>query len=289
MCQSCDSHVFSHLILTTATMKWALLVPFHKRESGWQFGAAVPGTNLPEANRVCRDEADWKTGGLDNGQRQSRIPWNGVLLQDISQRRFQQVRKQCVGRWWLSPCALRQGEKPVQYESESEVAQSCLTLCNPMDYSLPGFSLHGILQARVLEWVAISFSRGAPQLRDRTWVSSIPGRRFNLWATRETLWVTNDVQFGGQRKSTLRSVLHLPPPPTLQGLLSEWLISPGAWGLLVPALLWLSRVRWGRAPFCSLGVDMRTPQSLWTPSAGASGLAMVCTLWVLGPAAFIFY
>ena len=46
-------------------------------------------------------------------------------------------------------------------ESESEVSQSCLTLCNPMDCSLPGFSVHGILQARILEWVAISFSRGS--------------------------------------------------------------------------------------------------------------------------------
>ena len=39
------------------------------------------------------------------------------------------------------------------------VTQSCLTLCDPMDYSLPGSSAHGILQARILEWVAISFSR----------------------------------------------------------------------------------------------------------------------------------
>ena len=46
-------------------------------------------------------------------------------------------------------------------ESESEVAQLCPTLCDPMDCSLPGSSLHGILQARVLEWVAISFSRGS--------------------------------------------------------------------------------------------------------------------------------
>ena len=48
------------------------------------------------------------------------------------------------------------------------VAQSCPTLCDPMDCSLPGSSLHGILQARVLEWVAISFSRGSSQPRDRT-------------------------------------------------------------------------------------------------------------------------
>ena len=44
---------------------------------------------------------------------------------------------------------------------ESEVAQSCLTLCNPVDCSPPGSSVHGILQARILEWVAISFSRGS--------------------------------------------------------------------------------------------------------------------------------
>ena len=43
-------------------------------------------------------------------------------------------------------------------ESESEVTQSCLTLHDPMDYSLPGSSVHGISQARVLEWVAIAFS-----------------------------------------------------------------------------------------------------------------------------------
>ena len=45
-------------------------------------------------------------------------------------------------------------------EVKSEVTQSCLTLCDPMDFSLPGSSVHGIFQTRVLEWVAISFSRG---------------------------------------------------------------------------------------------------------------------------------
>ena len=56
------------------------------------------------------------------------------------------------------------------------VAQSYLTLCDLMDWSPPSFSVHGILQARILEWVAILFSRGSSQLRDRTWVSSIAGR-----------------------------------------------------------------------------------------------------------------
>ena len=51
-----------------------------------------------------------------------------------------------------------------------KVTQSCLTLCDPMDYSLPGFSIHGIFQAKVPEWVAISFSRGSSQPRNWTWL-----------------------------------------------------------------------------------------------------------------------
>ena len=66
----------------------------------------------------------------------------------------------------------------------NEAAQSCLTLCDPMDCSLPGSSVHWIFQARVLEWVAISFSRGFSWPRDRTWVSLIAGRCFTIWATR---------------------------------------------------------------------------------------------------------
>ena len=63
--------------------------------------------------------------------------------------------------------------------------QSCRTLCDPMDCNLPGSSVHGILQARILEWVAISFSRGSSQPRDRTCISCIAGRFFTIWATRE--------------------------------------------------------------------------------------------------------
>ena len=53
-------------------------------------------------------------------------------------------------------------------KSESEVVQSCPTLCDPMNCSLPGSSVHGIFQAIVLEWIAISFSRGSSQPRDQT-------------------------------------------------------------------------------------------------------------------------
>ena len=67
------------------------------------------------------------------------------------------------------------------------VAQSCPTLCDPMDCSPPGSSVHGILQARILEWTAISFSRGSSQPRDQTWVSCIAGRFFTIWVTRGAL------------------------------------------------------------------------------------------------------
>ena len=54
-----------------------------------------------------------------------------------------------------------------------------------MDYSSPGFSVHGIFQARIVEWVAVSFSRGSSQPKDQTWFSHIAGRLFTIWATRE--------------------------------------------------------------------------------------------------------
>ena len=67
----------------------------------------------------------------------------------------------------------------------SSVAQSCLTLCDPMDCSPPGYSVQGILQTRILEWVAISYFKGSSWSRDRTQVSCIAGR-FTVWATGET-------------------------------------------------------------------------------------------------------
>ena len=67
-----------------------------------------------------------------------------------------------------------------QVRVKVKVAQSCLILCDPMDYTA-----HGILQARILEWVAFPFSRGSSQPRDRTQVSRIAGGFFTSWATRE--------------------------------------------------------------------------------------------------------
>ena len=61
--------------------------------------------------------------------------------------------------WSLNHWITREAPQRDLFKSESEVAQSCLTLCDPMDCSLPGSSVHGIFQARILEWVAMSFSR----------------------------------------------------------------------------------------------------------------------------------
>ena len=70
-------------------------------------------------------------------------------------------------------------------QAVSSVAQLCPILCDSMGCSPPGFSVHGILQARILEWVAVPFSRGSSQPRDRTCISSIADRFFTSWVTRE--------------------------------------------------------------------------------------------------------
>ena len=82
----------------------------------------------------------------------------------------------------MAPVDLHETEK-----KERKCAQSCPTLCDPMDCSLPGSSVHGIFQAIVLEWIAISFSRGSSRPRGWTLVSHIVDRCFTAWATREVL------------------------------------------------------------------------------------------------------
>ena len=70
-----------------------------------------------------------------------------------------------------------------------KATQSCPTLCGPMDCSLPGFSVHGILQTRILKWVGIPFSRGSSWLRVRTWVSCPAGRfSFRVFLSRPCRW-----------------------------------------------------------------------------------------------------
>ena len=86
-------------------------------------------------------------------------------MEQLTGSKLEGVHQGCI----LSPCLFN-------LYVECEVAQSCPTLCNPMDCSLPGSFLHVIFQARVLKWVAISFFRGSSQSGDQTWVSHIAGR-----------------------------------------------------------------------------------------------------------------
>ena len=121
---------------------------------------------------------------------------SGIPITRVSQSRAANVCFALFTGWMiglrseLGKAGVR-GQKPkvekCSFQKWSEVAQSCPTLCDPMDCRLPGSSIHGIFQARVLEWVAISFSRGSSQPRDQTQVSSTGDRCFTIWATQEAL------------------------------------------------------------------------------------------------------
>ena len=82
--------------------------------------------------------------------------------------------------------ALQADSLPLSHQgsSISLVTLSCLTLGKPMDCSSPVFSVRGILQARILEWIVNPFFRGSSRPRDWPWVSRIAGRFFTIWATR---------------------------------------------------------------------------------------------------------
>ena len=92
-----------------------------------------------------------------------------------------------------------------------------------MDCSIPGSSVHGIFQAKVLEWVAISFSRGSSTPGDQTWVSHIAGRRFTVWATREALLVFRNLTSfpSSVHFSSLQDKIHFTVSPFLKALLCQ--------------------------------------------------------------------
>ena len=127
--------------------------------------------------RTPKSSCLWGKDGIDRNKAWRNFLGNGnVLSLDISGDYLCLFSCQNT---WRSVHSVAWKEK-----KESEVAQSCPTLCDPMDCSPPGSSVHGIFQARILEWVAISFSRGSFQPRDRTHVSCTVGRCFTIWATR---------------------------------------------------------------------------------------------------------
>ena len=99
-----------------------------------------------------------------------------------------------------------------------------------MDLSLPGFSVHGILQARILEWVAIFFSRESSQPRNRTWVSCIAGALYQVSYKRESLnfKISSFVQAGEKKKKVFskeKSGTSVPSQEIIQAPTCHWLNS----------------------------------------------------------------
>ena len=94
----------------------------------------------------------------------------------------------CARERTVLPCLFKTMTHLAEWLSEINhkvsmlVTQSSPTLCDSLDYSLPGSSVCGILQARILEWISILFSRGSSWPRDQTKVSCIAGRFFTVWA-----------------------------------------------------------------------------------------------------------
>ena len=128
--------------------------------------------------------------------------------------------------------------------SENKVkvkVKSCPTFCDPMDRNLPGSSVHGISQARVLEWVAISFSKGFSRPSNRTWVSRIAGRRLPSEPQDEgKARVSNPISLSLEGREGMTSAARV-SPPRLQNLLER---------PVVPALLWVALSSWAR--WCQL-------------------------------------
>ena len=116
-----------------------------------------------------------------------------------------------------------------------------------MDCSPPGSSVHGILQARILKWVAISFSKGTSQPSYQTWVSSIAGRFFTIWAVldnlRPPLYLRAHGNYSDEPVSTLPALATLPSPFLLMQSMSfvkahPWFLCPSDWGSVLSSLLY---------------------------------------------------
>ena len=115
------------------------------------------------------------------------------------------------------------------------VAQSCPTLCNPMDCNPPGSSVHEIFQARILEWVAISFSRGSSQPRDRTHVSYI-GRQILPCLSHQGGLHRGHMKENVAQTSTLLSMGRVMKDPS--GLCPWWLTDT------MCVTLWITDAQW---------------------------------------------
>ena len=151
--------------------------------------------NASEVTQSCltlRDPMDCSLKGSSvHGIFQARVlEWGAIAFSDVAIRhdkhwlgstRYKMVEDSISSEPWASLHISMLNNTPtnamIVLTAKLLVTQLCPTLCDPMDCSLPGSSVHEILQARILEWAAIPFCRGSSQPRDRTWVSSTAGRK----------------------------------------------------------------------------------------------------------------
>ena len=129
------------------------------------------------------------------------------------------IRKRRVGIWLILGIRVN-----VMGRKKMLISQSCPTLCDPMDCNPPGSSVHGILQARILEWVVIPFSRGSSQPRDWTQVSWIAGRFSAIWNKTKNLGSSLMVQWLGLHTATAGGLGSIP-----------------GWGTKIPQTIWHSQ------------------------------------------------
>ena len=152
------------------------------------------------------------------------------------------------------------------------VTQSCLTVCDPVDCSPPGSSVHGIFQAKILEWVAIPFSMVSSQPRDQTLLSYTGSRFFTIWATREALYPPTAKSL--QSCPTLCDPIDgsppgFPVPGILQARTLEWLAisfsNAWKWKVKVKSLscVWLFATPWTAAYQAPLSMGF-SRQKYWS-------------------------
>ena len=125
--------------------------------------------------------------------------WKAIEKNNTKLNKQRKTLLRGKGAWLLPGLWL---ERKVKVKSLSRVRLFAIT----WTVALPGSSVHGIFQVRILEWVAISFSRRSSRPRDWTWVSRIVGRCFTIWATREVHRRTPRYQKKLELKSTLQVI-----------------------------------------------------------------------------------
>ena len=144
------------------------MVGWHHWLNGHEFEQA-PGICNGQGGLACCSPWGCKESDMTEQLNRTEPSLNDLYLNDFSQNKFMILDKY----FFLLFCC----------ETAYKLLQSCPTLCDPMKYSPPDSSAHGILQARVLGWVAISYSRRSSQPRDQTRVSCIAGGFITVWAT----------------------------------------------------------------------------------------------------------